>query len=180
MCHASCSFRWRRCARFTHVGGISTLNFAGSQQSTTRMEIRAATLGRIDRQSGERNHNGSAADMAGGKLHRFQRLNRFLNRSTQRVSIGGIFMLVITRSEKSEDRPAPPITAAPPHFVALGELGGEVGGREAKEDARPGTSPLKSVGIVAKVDGELFFVRLFHSHFQAGLSRRFHWPLPFM
>jgi len=31
-----------------------------------------------------------------------------------------------------------------------------------------------SVGLVAKVNGWLFFVRLFHSLFQAGLSRRFH------
>ncbi len=30
-----------------------------------------------------------------------------------------------------------------------------------------------SVGLVAKVNGWLFFVRLFHSLFQAGLSRRF-------
>ena len=42
-------------------------------------------------------------------------------------------------------------------------------------DTQRVTAP--SVGLVAKVNGEWFSVRLFHSHFQASLSRRFLWDL---
>jgi len=60
---------------------------------------------------------------------------------------------------------------------SLGKVGGE-GGPVRRSFSEGGcytrsvTAP--SVGIVAKVNGWLFFVRFFHSHFQAGLSRRFH------
>jgi len=54
-----------------------------------------------------------------------------------------------------------------PDLRSLGEVGGE-GGCYTRSVTAP------SLGFVAKVNSWLFFVRLFHSLFQAGLSRRFH------